>query len=209
MIDLEGKKLKRVIDPNIAKAFTHPLRGHVWVTLFEKGETSPTEIAAELGLESQDVSYHFRELRRRGLARLDRVVQRRGFEEHFYQPVVPAFDFDDAEWTSLPLGIRSCLSGEMVRQIIGGLTEALDAGCFDARGDRHLSMSWLLVDEQGWKESMRVAQRALKQLKAVQERCTKRRRESSEPGIPLAVMMAAFETAASVSAREAGKTDSL
>ena len=47
----KGKKLKQVIDPTIAKAFTHPLRGHVWVTLFEQGETSPTEIADELDLK--------------------------------------------------------------------------------------------------------------------------------------------------------------
>jgi DNA-binding transcriptional ArsR family regulator len=208
MINLDGKKLKQVIDPNIAKAFTHPLRGHVWVTLFEKGETSPAEIAKELELEPDDVSYHFRELRRRGLAKLDRVEQRRGYEEHIYQPVVPALDFDDAEWMKLPLEIRSSFSGEMVRQITEALTGALRAGSFDVR-DRHLSMSWILVDERGWRESMDVARRALEQFMAIHERCAKRRTKSSDPGIPLAVTMAAFETAASISAHEVGTTDSL
>ncbi|HEY7456592.1 MAG TPA: hypothetical protein VH703_04895, partial [Solirubrobacterales bacterium] len=45
MPNLDGKELKQVIDPDLAKAFTHPLRSHVWVTLFERGEVSPVEVA--------------------------------------------------------------------------------------------------------------------------------------------------------------------
>lgn len=208
MVNLEGKKLKQVIDPNVAKAFTHPLRGHVWVTLFEKGETSATEIAAELDLEPNDVSYHFRELRRRGLAKLDRVVRRRGFEEYIYKPVMPPLDFDDAEWMALPRELRASVSGEGVRQIMDALTAALDAGSFDAR-NRHLSLTWLLVDERGWDESMKVAERALNEFRAIHERCAKQRTKASRPGIPLAVTIAAFETAASAAAHEAGEVDSL
>lgn len=208
MIDLDGKKLKRFIDPNVAKAFTHPLRGHVWVTLFEKGEASPTDIARELDLQPEEVSYHFRALQKRGLARLDRVEQRRGREEHIYQPMVPAFDFDDSEWMKIPVEIRTTLSGELVRQISEGLTAALKAGSFDARS-RHLSMSWLLVDERGWRESVAVAQRAVEQFRAIHERCARRRGKSSQPLIALGAMVAVFETAASIAAHEVGTTDSL
>jgi hypothetical protein len=208
MASLHGKKLKQVIDPTLAKAFTHPLRGHVWVTLFEKGQVSPAEIADELGLDVTEVSYHFRALKRRKLIRLVRVVQRRGFDEHFYEPVAPVFDFDDAEWMKLPVGVRSSLSTEALKQIIEQLLDALGAGSFDAR-NRHLSQTWLLVDERGWEESMRVAQRALDQLKAIQERCAERRKTSSEPGIPVAAVQAVFETAAGISARKAGETDQL
>jgi DNA-binding transcriptional ArsR family regulator len=208
MTSFQGKELKQVIDPALAKAFTHPLRGHVWVTLFERGVISPTEIADELGLDVSDVSYHFRELKRRNLIRLVRTVQRRGFDEHFYEPIAPAFHFDDADWMKLPPGIRSSFSGETLRQIIDGLTGALEAGSFDAR-DRHLSQSWLLVDEQGWKELMRSAQRALDRIQTIQERCAERRKTSSEPGIPVAVVMASFETAASISQRQAGGSDTL
>jgi DNA-binding transcriptional ArsR family regulator len=208
MANLHGKKLKQVIDPTLAKAFTHPLRGHVWVTLFERGEVSPTEIADELELDVSDVSYHFRELKRRKLIRLVRVVQRRGFDEHFYEPIAPAFHFDDAEWMKIPLGIRSTLSGETLRQIIEQMMGALEAGSFDAR-NRHLSQSWLLVDEQGWKELMRAAQKALDRFMAIQERCAERRKTSSEPGIPVSAVLAYFETAASVSRRDVGRTDAL
>jgi DNA-binding transcriptional ArsR family regulator len=204
MASLHGKKLKQVIDPTLAKALTHPLRGHVWVTLFERGVVSPTEIADELELDVSDVSYHFRELKKRKLIRLVRVVQRRGFDEHFYEPIAPAFYFDDADWMKLPPGIRSTLSGETLRQIIEQLMEALEAGSFDAR-NRHLSQSWLLVDEQGWTELMRASQAALAEVLAIQERCAKRRETSPEPGIPVSVVLASFETPAF--RREAGRTE--
>lgn len=208
MASLHGKKLKQVIDPTLAKTFTHPLRGHVWVILFERSEVSPTEIADELGLEVHEVSYHFRELKRRELIRLVRTEKRRGFDEHFYEPVVPALRFDDTDWMKLPPGVRASFSGEMLRQIIEDFVEALEAGSFDAR-DRHLSRTWLLVDERGWRETMRVVRRALNQFEAIQERCIERRKTSSEPGIPVAAVVAAFETAAGVSARKGGKTDAL
>src|SRR6478735_7523856 len=183
MASLQGKPLKQVIDPTLAKAFTHPLRGHVWVTLFERGEVSPTEIANELELEVSEVSYHFRKLQKKKLIRLVRTVQRRGFNEHFYEPIAPAFHFDEADWMKLPEGIRSTFSGEMVRQLIDEFTRALEAGSFDAR-NRHLSRTWLMVDEQGWKELMRTMRRTLDRVLAIQERCAERHADSPQTGSP-------------------------
>jgi hypothetical protein len=201
MVDLRGKKLKQVIDPTLAKAFTHPLRGHIWVTLFERGVVSPTEIADELGLEVSDVSYHFRELSKRKLSRLVRVVPRRGFDEHFYEPIAPVFDFDDAEWMKLPPGVRSSLSAETLRGIVAQLTEALAAGSFDARS-RHLSQTWLTLDERGWEEALEAAEKLLQRFQAIQERCNADGESSSAPRIPVSVALAIFETADSVVRRE-------
>jgi DNA-binding transcriptional ArsR family regulator len=208
MASLQGKKLKQVIDPTVAKAFTHPLRGHVWVTVCERGVASPTEIADEIGLEVSEVSYHFRELKRRNLIRLVRTVPRRGFDEHFYEPCVPALHFDDFDWMKLPAPIRSTFSADVIRQVIEELVEALDSGSFDARS-RHLSRTWLSLDERGWREVMRAMKTALDRIQAIQERSAKRRETSLEPGIPVSVVMAAFETIASISCHEAGGTDAL
>ena len=149
---LDGKKLKQVIDPTLAKVFTHPLRGHVWVTLFERGVVSPTEIANELEIETSEVSYHFRKLRGKGLIRLLRTVQRRGFDEHFYEPIAPGLDFDDKEWMRVPRGIRSSFSGDLLRRITSSFADSLAAGVFDAR-NRHLSRTWLRLDERGWRRT--------------------------------------------------------
>lgn len=189
------KRLKQVIDPTLAKAFTHPLRGHIWVTLCERGVTSPKEIADELGLEVSEVSYHFRGLRKRKLIRLARTERRRGFAEHFYEPCAPVFLFEDLDWMQIPEPIRATFSADMLRQVVDGLIGALEAGSFDARS-RHLSQTWLSVDEQGWEESMLVLREALDRVQAIQAESAKRREKSAQPGIPLSVVMAAFETAA-------------
>jgi len=208
MASLQGKNLKQVIDPTQAKALSHPLRSHIWVTLFEKGVVSPTEIAGELDLDVSEVSYHFRGLKERKLIKLVRTVRRRGFDEHFYEPIAPAVDFDDEAWMKLPEGIRASFSGEMLCHVVEQLGAAVAAGSFDAR-DRHLSQSWLLVDERGWKELTRAVQHALERIQAIQQRCLDRRRDSGEPGVPVAVVMAAFETAAGAARRAPGETDSL
>lgn len=208
MASLDGKKLKQVIDPTVAKAFTHPLRGHVWVTVCERGVVSPTEVAEELDLEVSEVSYHFRELKRRNLIRLARTVQRRGFDEHYYEPCVPALHFSDFDWMKIPAPIRSTLSADVIRQMIEELVDALDSGSFDARS-RHLSRTWLSVDERGWKELMRTMKTALDRIQAIQKRSMKRREASSEPGIPVSVMLASFETIIAKLPREAGVPDVL
>jgi DNA-binding transcriptional ArsR family regulator len=208
MTSLHGKKLKQVIDPTVAKAFTHPLRGHVWVTVCEKGIASPTEISDELDLDVSEVSYHFRELKKRKLIRLARTVPRRGFDEHFYEPCVPALHFDDFDWMKIPAPIRSTFSADTLRQIIEELVGALEAGSFDARS-RHLSRTWLSVDERGWRELTRAMQAALDRIQAIQERSAQRCETSSEPGIPVSVVLAAFETIASISRRKVGRTDAL
>lgn len=208
MAKLDGKKLKQVIDPTLAKVFTHPLRGHVWVTLFERGIVSPAEIANELDLEPSEVSYHFRNLHRKGLIRLVRTVQRRGFDEHFYEPLAPAVHLDDEEWMRLPQGIRSSLSGDMLQQIARSFFDALEAGVFDAR-NRHLTRTWLKLDERGWGELMRLLLRTLDRAGAIQERSAQRCEDSEEEPIAVEVAIAAFETVASFARREAGETEVL
>lgn len=208
MAGKKGKKLKRVMDPTLAKAFTHPLRGHVWVTLFERGVVSASEIADELEIDVTEVSYHFRKLRKKNLIRLVRTEQRRGFDEHFYEPVAPVLEFDDEEWMALPVGVRESFSGELVRQVIDALTESLGAGCFDARS-RHLSRTWLQLDERGWDELMRTFEKTLEQVRKIQRQAAERCKRSSGDAISVEVSMAAFETAASIGKRQPGETESL
>jgi hypothetical protein len=178
------------------------------VTICERGTASPTEIANELDLDVSEVSYHFRELKKRKLIKLARTVQRRGFDEHFYEPCTPVIHFDEADWMNIPAPIRSTLSADMLRQIIKELIDALGAGALDAR-NRHLSRTWLLVDERGWKEVARAMQAALDRIQAIEERCAKRLEDSSESAVPVSVLLGSFETVASISRRESGRMDSL
>lgn len=208
MASLDGKNLKQVIDPTVAKAFTHPLRGHVWVTICERGMASPTEIADELDLDVKEVSYHFRKLQKRDLIKLVRTVQRRGFDEHFYEASTPALAFDDVEWMAIPAAIRGTLTADLLRNIIDELVDALGAGALDAR-NRHLSRSWLLVDERGWREVVRAMKASLDRIQRIQERSAKRLEGSPERAVPVSVLLGAFETVASITKRSSGRVDAL
>jgi len=208
MAGLERKKLKQVIDPTLAKAFTHPLRGHVWVTVCEKGVVSPTEIAEELDLDVTEVSYHFRKLHKKRLIRLLHTVQRRGFDEHFYEPCSPILYFDDFDWMEIPRSIRESFSADLLRRIVEEMVGAVQVGSFDAR-NRHLSRIWLKLDERGWRELTRALQRMLERIGAIQGRSETRCEESSEEPIPVEFVLAAFETIASIVQRAAGEDESI
>lgn len=194
MASLKGKKLKQVIDPTLAKAFTHPLRGHVWVTICEQGSASPSGVAAELGLKAEDLNYHFGELVRRGLIKpIGTRPGKRAFDKHVYEACAPALRFDDSTWMKIPSQIRATLSADTMRSIIEEMVEALSAGSFDAR-NRHLSQQWLLVDERGWDEVIGDVNRLLDRILAVQKRCAGLDLAESGSGIPLSIVISAFET---------------
>lgn len=194
MTNLKGKKLKQVIDPTLAKAFTHPLRGHVWVTICEQGTASPSGVAAELGLKAEDLNYHFSELVRRGLIRpIGTRPGKRAFAKHVYEACAPVLRFDDSAWMRIPAQIRATLSADTMRTIIEEMIEALHTGSFEAR-NRHLSQQWLLVDERGWEEVMGDTNRLLDRILAVRKRCAGLNLAESESGIPVSIMIAAFET---------------
>jgi len=190
---MHGKQLKRVMDPTLAKAFTHPLRGHVLVTLCERGIASPKEIAEETGIDVSEVSYHFRELKRRKLIKLVRTEKRRGFAEHFYEPASPVLYFDDEEWMRIPERLRTTISADTLRSAIDDMIAALGAGSLDAR-NRHLSRTPMMVDEQGWEEATKVVDDALAEILAIQKAAAERHKGSTGPGIRMCVVMTSFET---------------
>lgn len=63
--------------------FSHPLRLRIMETLAE-GEASPSQLAAEFGVNLTGLSYHVRALLDAGLLRRTRTRPRRGAIEHFY-----------------------------------------------------------------------------------------------------------------------------
>jgi DNA-binding transcriptional ArsR family regulator len=73
-------------DPRAAKALTHPLRARLLTELSE--ESSPKELAIQLGESLGKVSYHIRELERLGCIEQTRVRPVRGAVEHFYRATV-------------------------------------------------------------------------------------------------------------------------
>lgn len=188
------KKLKQIIDPVLAKALAHPIRGHILVTIGERGEASPKEIGCEIGLPVSEVSYHFRRLRASRIVEQVRTERRRGFVEHFYQLVEPVLYFDDLEWERIPAPFRDTLSGELLRNIFEEGLAALEAGTLGAERS-HFSRVWMVADEQAKDELLESERASLERKMAIKERCAQRMKKSSEPGTPMTAASACFETA--------------
>lgn len=188
-------KLKQIIDPSLAKALTHPLRGHILLMLGERGVASPKEIGGALNVGVREISYHVRNLKARGLIRLVRTEQRRGVKEHYYELCEPLVYLDDEEWRRLPRQIQARFSVSLLRVAMSDAVEALRAGTFNARDSHHSRMT-MPVDEQGRREVGEVLGDALERLLEIKTGCAKRMTLPSDEAIPLAVFMTAFETAA-------------
>lgn len=63
---------------------THPIRVDILIDLDSDQTVSPKQFAGLHGLPVENVAYHFRVLRDRGLIKLKRAVPVRGTLEHHY-----------------------------------------------------------------------------------------------------------------------------
>lgn len=68
----------------LVAAYVHPLALEV-LRRAAAGETSPKQLADQLGEKLPNVSYHVGQLRAKGLLVLVRTEPRRGAVEHFYE----------------------------------------------------------------------------------------------------------------------------
>ncbi|HZK15778.1 MAG TPA: hypothetical protein VFC52_04255 [Solirubrobacterales bacterium] len=194
-MNLEDKRLKRLIDPALASALAHPLRGHILVTAAELGEVSPAHVGAELEIPVYSTSYHFKRLRLGRLVNQVRTQQRRGFTEHFYSLTEPLFHFDDEEWERIPKQFRDAFSGELTVTVLRELRAAFEAGTLSAE-DTHFSRVWIRTDERAREELREVDRVALDRKLEIKRRCEKRL-AGTEPtaGVQMTFLTASFESA--------------
>ena len=180
------------VDETLVRVVAHPLRVQALSVLTER-PASPKELAAELGAPVGNISYHVRELEAVGLIELVDEKKRRGAVEHFYRAIARPM-LSAEEWEELSLDDRQNFSAWIIQLLLADASQALAAGTFDARSDRYLSRTPMLVDEEGWRELIEIHATALKATLEVQaasaERMTK---ADDEEGIPTIAALTFFE----------------
>ena len=139
-----------LVDPRIAKALSHPMRARILMILNER-VASPNEIADTIDERLPNVSYHVRALLELGTIELVDTAQRRGAIEHYYRAIVRPF-FSDRDWKRLPRSGRQAISDSILQIVWDDASESIKAGTFEARADRNLTHSRMVLDEQGWEE---------------------------------------------------------
>src|SRR5918997_6660421 len=153
---------------DVAKALSHPLRVRILQKLNE-GVASPKALAAVLDEPLSLVSYHVKILAQLECIELVETVPRRGALEHFYRPLRRA-ELSSAEWAHLPRSARESLSGLVFGEVMKAASLAINAGTFDERTDRHLSLTFLELDDAGWAELNEAMDALLNRAMALQAR---------------------------------------
>ena len=149
-----------LVDPRIAKALSHPMRARILAILNER-TASPNEIAEMIDERLPNVSYHVRALLDLGCIELVDTAQRRGAIEHYYRALVRPF-FSDRDWKRLPKSGRQSISDSALQIIWEDVSDAIKAGTFEARSDRHLSHSPMTLDSEGWRQLAKLLAEALR-----------------------------------------------
>ena len=177
------------IDQALVKALAHPMRVRILEAL--QGRTaSATELADELGENLAALSYHVNKLI--DVDCLEQVGTRpkRGTIEHFYTARPRSF-IGHQDWRRAPLSVRAGVTGEALRTFAAKIGAAIDADTIDRREDSTLNWMPIVVDEQGWRETAEILDRALRELMSVA--AASRERLGGEDGVPVVTGLAAFE----------------
>lgn len=169
------------LDPAIVKALAHPIRMRVLSRLNEV-VASPKELAEEFGVSLPMLSYHFRVLSEIGAIELVSETQRRGAIEHHYRALTRAF-FNDEDWAKLPVSSRQGVSKAVVDQALADLSHAFGAGTFDARAERHLSYTPLVLDEKAWQDISELLESVLFKAMKISERSVDRLQKAGDAAV--------------------------
>jgi len=179
------------VDQRLVKALAHPLRVEI-LTILNERMASPNELSKELDEGLSQVSYHVKVLKDFDCIEMVKTEPRRGAVEHYYRATARAF-LGDADWRKLPESIKPGMSAAFVGALIEEVVAALKSGTFDAREDRHTSWTPGLVDEQGWQESVDLANETLDRVIKIHADSAKRLAKSGETGIPATLALLHFE----------------
>ena len=160
-------------------------------------EMSPTQFYDTFGGGSLSrVDRHFKRLAEHGWLRLVRKAsggRRRGATEHFYRAPELAI-FDPETWALLPDSLRSEFSWRIFEQFAERVKEALEAGTFDARSDRHFTWTPLVLDEQGRERVIAAIAALFTSLFEEQDDARLRIAKSGEKPMQATVGLAAFDS---------------
>jgi DNA-binding transcriptional ArsR family regulator len=136
----------------LARALGHPRRVAILECLNANGSMAPSELAEWLDADLSNLSYHVRVLARAGLA--EEAGQEpgiRGRPKTTYRATARAM-FSDSAWSSLSPETKAGISATTFQVLTNRVSDALLSGTFDSKNSRHLSVSTVAVDGEGWQE---------------------------------------------------------
>lgn len=189
-IRTQQEKLRR-----LAVVFAVPLRLKIVTELYQR-EMSPKQFYEEFGGGSiSRVTQNFKRLAEASALRYIHSEgpggKRHGGVEHFYRATELAF-WDRETWAMLPYSIRVAFSWHSFVVIAQMLRETMEAQVSEARQDRNLTCTRIVLDQQGWENVVEAVGNEFAEQYDEQEDATRRAAHSGERLIRAGSILMAF-----------------
>jgi DNA-binding transcriptional ArsR family regulator len=188
-------KASAATDPGLVRTLANPWRARILGELYLQ-PMSPSQFVEQIGGEISTISRHFRALADWGYIEvIDEKSggKRRGGVEHIYRTTQRDL-LDTEAWSTLSLAARETRTRGTVAFLFRRISEAVDAGTFDAEIDRHLSWDAVNLDRQAWEELGVRLDELLAWLPELAAESAQRMAESGEEPIPSTVGLTAFRS---------------
>jgi DNA-binding transcriptional ArsR family regulator len=180
-------------ETTLAAIVAHPTRARCFVILAER-TASPVEIAQEIGKDVGHVGYHVRKLQELNLIELVDERPVRGAVEHFYRAIARPI-VNEKETADLPIEEREAFTRYIVQLHIADVARALDEHTFDARPNRWILRTPMVVDEEGFEELAALHAELYERTLDIQARSDERRTGTDDEGISTMSTNMFFEAA--------------
>jgi DNA-binding transcriptional ArsR family regulator len=182
---------KRPADEAVAYAVGNGTRIDALAILAE-GEYSPSQIAEMLGVETQLVNNHIRELYACGCIELERTVKVRNATQTFYKALARPHVSDEAYRAMSPEARREVIS-VLIQAIVAETMASLRAGKMEADDDLALMWDCVTLDKQGKGDLLAETEAHFERILEIQLESADRLADSSEEGVTTVVSLTAFE----------------
>ena len=185
----------RPLDPNLAKALSHPLRQRILEHLSAGGEASPSHLARQLEEPVANVAYHVKILLKLDCVELVHTRHVRGALEHYYRAIAhPWLDAD--QWARLPASFRRQMHARALRGIVADASAAGLAGGFDPPNAQVRGMN-VVLDDQGWQDVAMLLEHLVASVQRIHDDSASRaaKNETAQPAIETEIAMLLFRRA--------------
>jgi DNA-binding transcriptional ArsR family regulator len=180
------------METTLAAIVAHPTRARCFSILAER-TASPVEIAQQIGKDVGHVGYHVRKLQ--GLNLIELVDERpvRGAVEHFYRAIARPI-VDEEEFAAQSIEDREVFTRYFLQLHVTDISRAMDEHTMDARPNRWVLRTPMVVDEDGFEELSALHAEIYERTLDIQARSDERRTGTDDEGISTMSTTMFFET---------------
>ncbi|HEX3243694.1 MAG TPA: TetR/AcrR family transcriptional regulator [Solirubrobacterales bacterium] len=180
-----GGQARSADSERVGAASAERLKADIMIRLAKRVLTA-AELASELHTPESEVEAELDELER---IEMVEVAEKSASGDRYRSQ----FRKMESEWDAMGRPERERISARIGHLISWEVREAVQAGTFDRRVDRHLSNLAAPIDEQGWQELLKIHYAALAASEEVVGRSRERLKQSDETPIQARSVQTLFE----------------